>query len=113
MDRRRFAREPTNLEVYARAAQHGAQRLRVRDISSNGVFLRGWPTPAPRPGTEVSLTFLIGGGSIVKLFRRAARVARVTDEGVALVHGAKALTCEAARPRARSPWSSLRWPEVD
>jgi len=112
MDRRQFDREPTNLELYAQIGEQERRRLRARDISSDGVFVQGWETP-PAPGARVNLTFLIGAGPVVKLLRRVAMVARVTSDGVGLVHGTRALLagiCAGARP---SPWSSLQWPEVD
>lgn len=112
MDRRQFDREPTNLEVYAQAQEQRPLRLRARDISTQGIFVEGW-TPAPRHGTEVTLTFLIGGGSVTRLLRRVARVTRVTEGGVGLVHGSGAVPGTQSRPPAHSPWSSLRWPEVD
>jgi hypothetical protein len=112
VDRRQFDREPTNIQLYARVGAGRSRRLRARDISTEGIFVEGW-TPAPHQGAEVSLTFLIGEGPVVKLLSRSARVARVTDQGVGLVHGRHA-GGTARRYRARpSPWSSLSWPEVD
>lgn len=111
MDRRQFDREPSNLELYAQVGQQVHRRLRARDISSDGVFVQGWQRP-PQHGTQVNLTFLIRGGPVVKLLRRAATVARVTDEGVGLVHGSLAAAGAGASCRP-SPWSSLRWPDVD
>ena len=112
MDRRQFDREPTNLEVYAQAQEQPPLRLRARDISTQGIFVEGWTSP-PRHGTEVSLTFLIGSGSVTRLLRRVARVTRVTDAGVGLMHGSGALPDGPGRRSPHSPWSSLRWPDVD
>jgi hypothetical protein len=115
MDRRQFDREPTNLELYAQIGEQNARRLKASNISTQGVFVEGWSSP-PVTGTEVNLVFLIGGGAVVKLLRR---VARVVDEGVGLVHGAGALvggspeSTSAVQPRRRSPWTLLDWPEVD
>ena len=113
MDRRRFDREPTNLELYAEARKHRRQRLRVQDISTNGVFVEGWAQP-PAQGTPVSLTFIVGPwGRVVKLLRREATVARVTEDGVGLVHGSPAQDASTAHAQRNSPWSSLRWPQLD
>ena len=119
MDRRHFDREPTNLELYAQIGEQHPRRLKASNISTQGVFVEGWSSP-PGAGTEVNLVFLIGGGAVVKLMRRVARVARVVDGGVGLVHGAGALVCGAPesatavqQPRRYSPWSLLEWPEVD
>jgi len=111
MDRRQFDREPTNLELYAQSgAQH--RRLKATNISTQGIFVEDW-SPPPRNGTEVNLVFLIGGGAVVRLLRRAARVARVVDGGVGLIHGTAAVGCDVVRRPRCSPWSSLRWPDVD
>ncbi len=112
MDRRQFDREPTNLQLYAQANARRTVRMRARDISSEGIFVEGWASP-PRQGAQVSLTFLIGDGPIVRLLARHARVARVTDEGVGLVHGARAERGDGGRRAGPSPWRSLSWPEVD
>jgi len=112
MDRRRFDREPTNLDLYAHTGPDGHQRLRARDISSEGVFVEGWSTP-PAQGALVSLTFVVNGGRMVKLLRREAVVSRVTEDGVGLVHGARVAAPARARGSRPSPWSTLRWPEVD
>ena len=112
MDRRRFDREPTNLELYAHVGPQGHQRLRARDISTEGVFVEGWSAP-PAQGALVNLTFVVNGGRMVKLLRREAVVSRVTENGVGLVHGGRAGAPVRARTARPSPWSSLRWPEVD
>ena len=112
MDRRRFDREPTNLELYAHVGPQGHQRLRARDISTEGVFVEGWSAP-PAQGALVNLTFVVNGGRMVKLLRREAVVSRVTENGVGLVHGTRATAPSRTRAAGLSPWSSLRWPEVD
>ena len=109
VDRRSYERERTNLRVYARAPAERACALRAVDISSDGVFLDGWQDP-PAPGTELSITFVVDSGSTLKLIHRRARVARVTSAGTGLVHAARS---PGSRRRPLSPWSSLRWPDVE
>ena len=111
MDRRHFDREPTNLHVYARAPRHEARRLRARDISSDGVFLEGRVPSLPR-GAELSIIFVIESGSTTRLLHRRARVARVTEDGMGLMHTAPA--SGGARPRGPcAPWPPSRWPGLD
>jgi hypothetical protein len=117
MNRREFDREPTNLELYAQVGGHPPQRLKASNISTQGIFVEDWSSP-PRSGSEVDLVFLIGGGAVVRLLRRVARVARVVDGGVGLVHGTEAvagedLQCAVARQPRYSPWSLLQWPDVE
>ena len=112
MDRRQFDREPTNLELYAQTGKQHPRRLKATNISSQGVFVEGW-SPPPADGTPVNLVFLIGGGAVVRLLRREARVARVVEGGVGLVHGAGAEKRASVHPIRPSPWTSLQWPDVD
>ena len=111
MNRRQFDREPTNLELYAQSGEQRPRRLKATNISSRGVFVENW-SPPPQDGARVDLVFLIGAGAVVRLLRRSARVARVVDGGVGLIHGAEA-ECSAVAPPSPSPWSSLRWPDFD
>ena len=112
MDRRKFDREPTNLELYAQSGEQRPRRLKATNISSRGVFVEDW-SPPPQDGARVNLVFLIGAGAVVRLLRRSARVARVVDGGVGLVHGAEAEYRTEVRPSPCSPWTSLRWPDFD
>ena len=110
MDRRHYDRELTNLKVYAREDTKPARALQARDISSDGLYLDGWPD-APPAGTRLDLTIVIEAGSSVRLLHRNARVERKTESGVGLTHFGQGLSAPPRTPA--SPWSELNWPQVD
>lgn len=59
-------------------------RCRTRNISINGAFVET-SALAPPLGARVELIFVLPRGSVIRVHRLKARIARVTRNGAALV----------------------------
>jgi PilZ domain len=82
-ERRQFSRSQAILPVYM--AKHGqrSQRYQSHDLSVRGTFLRIRPL-GMSVGEQVQLVFVVSLGRVIKLYRLAARVTRIANDGVGL-----------------------------
>lgn len=83
MERRLLERNKVSTTVYLSVPGGGFVRCRARNLSAMGVFLeiRALGLPA---GTVVNLVFAVDLGRTVKLHRRRAVVAHVSERGAGL-----------------------------
>ncbi len=82
MERRNSTRSQAAQNVQLYCQELGIRRLRPVDISARGVYIKAQsPVGAPK-GKMVKLIFIIDKGSLVKIARISAYVARVSDGGM-------------------------------
>ena len=80
--RTRRATDGTHVHVHVLGA--GTQRCKVRSMSSAGIFVETAATV--QPGLRIELAYTCSyTRQIVKIYRRSAYVARVSDDGMALL----------------------------
>ena len=84
MERRLLERNKVSTTVYLTTPGSGPIRCRARNLSAMGVFLESRMLGLPA-GTIVSLVFAVDLGKTVRLHRRKAVVAHVTDRGAGLM----------------------------
>jgi hypothetical protein len=84
MERRLLERNKVSTTVYLAVPGGGLTRCRARNLSAMGVFLeiRALGLPA---GTVVNLVFAVDLGKTVRLHRRRAVVAHVSERGAGLM----------------------------
>ena len=99
MERRLLARSKVSTTVYLSVPGGRFQRCRARNLSAMGVFLEIESLGLPA-GTVVNLVFAVNLDGIVRLHRRKAVVAHISERGAGLMMQ--------ARPRARTGESSRR-----
>ncbi len=85
LERRVYARQGIDLKVYVSPEGHPAERYKATNISSRGLFLEGWSPALPRGAVTLLVFALELGGNLVKLRRRWAMVAHVTQSGSGLL----------------------------
>jgi len=84
MERRLLERNRVSTTVYLSIAGGRAVRCRARNLSAMGVFLEIKALGLPA-GTVVNLVFAVDLGKTVRLHRRKAVVAHVTERGAGLM----------------------------
>lgn len=80
MDRREHPRHRTKTTVYLAMPGRKGRACWVRNLSANGVFIETGDLDLQH-GQEVALTFTIQMGSVTRIHRRTAVVARVCNNG--------------------------------
>ena len=82
MERRTVARRGANVTtyIYPQRAQ-GPLRCRANNLSADGVFLKT-ERPVSRPGEVFTLVFALEFDDVVRTYRRWAKVAHCTEEGM-------------------------------
>lgn len=80
-DRRTAVRRGASVRTYIYRNGERPVRCRASNLSSDGVFLHTGAT-APRPGEVVSLVFTLEYDRIIRTYRRWARVAHASHEGI-------------------------------
>lgn len=98
MERRLLARSKVSTTVYLSVPGGRLRRCRARNLSAMGVFLETESLGLPA-GTVVNLVFAVNLGEVVKLHRRRAVVAHVSDRGAGLMMQARSRSQAAQRPR--------------
>lgn len=88
MERRLLARSKVSTTVYLSVPGGRFQRCRARNLSAMGVFLEIKSLGLPA-GTVVNLVFAVKIGDVVRLHRRKAIVAHVSDFGAGLMMQAR------------------------
>jgi hypothetical protein len=88
MERRLLARSRVSTTVYLSVPGGRLQRCRARNLSAMGVFLEMKSLGLPA-GTVVSLVFAVRIGDVVRLHRRKAVVAHISDCGAGLMMQAR------------------------
>jgi hypothetical protein len=88
-ERRRCTRRFTDgIHVHVNVPGGRTQRCKVRCISSDGIFID--PVPALQPDLRVELAYTCRyTRQVVKMYRRSARVVRVSETGAALLYSDK------------------------
>ncbi|HEX7082002.1 MAG TPA: PilZ domain-containing protein [Gammaproteobacteria bacterium] len=84
MERRLLARSKVSTTVYLTAPGGRMQRCRARNLSAMGVFLESRSLALPA-GTVVNLVFAVKIGDVIRLHRRKAVVAHVSEWGAGLM----------------------------
>jgi hypothetical protein len=84
MERRLLERNKVSTTVYLSVPGGGLVRCRARNLSAMGVFLEIKALNLPS-GTVVNLVFAVDLGKMVRLHRRKAVVAHVTERGAGLM----------------------------
>jgi hypothetical protein len=84
MERRLLERNKVSTTVYLALPGRAPTRCRARNLSAMGVFLEIKALGLPA-GTVVSLVFAVDLGDTVRLHRRKAVVAHVTERGAGLM----------------------------
>jgi len=88
MERRLLARSKVSTTVYLSVPGGRLHRCRARNLSAMGVFLEIKSLALPA-GTVVNLVFAVNLGGVVRLHRRKAVLAHVSDNGVGLMMQAR------------------------
>jgi hypothetical protein len=84
MERRLLERNKVSTTVYLAVPGAGPVRCRARNLSAMGVFLEIKALGLPA-GTVVNLVFAVDLGDTVRLHRRKAVVAHVSERGAGLM----------------------------
>jgi hypothetical protein len=84
MERRLLPRSRVSTTVYLSVPGGRLHRCRARDLSAMGVFLEIDSLRLPA-GTVVNLVFAVNLGDTVRLHRRKAVVAHVSERGAGLM----------------------------
>lgn len=84
MERRLLERNKVSTTVYLSVPGSRPYRCRARNLSAMGVFLEIKSLGLPA-GTVVNLVFAVDLGETVRLHRRKAVVAHVSDQGAGLM----------------------------
>lgn len=84
MERRLLERNKVSTTVYLSIPGGSPIRCRARNLSAMGVFLESRTLGLPA-GSVVNLVFAVDLGKTVRLHRRKAVVAHVTDRGAGLM----------------------------
>ena len=76
------------IHVHLNLPGERTQRCKVRCISSDGIFID--PVPALEPGRHVELAYTCQyTRQLIRMYRRSANVARVSENGAALLYSDK------------------------
>ena len=89
MERRYSQRKPATVHVYASFPGRNARRFKTMNLSAHGILIKTGKRHA-RPGAIATLIFVIRHDNIIRLHRRKATVAHVTNTttGMMLHHQA-------------------------
>ncbi len=82
-ERRNTIRRGAHVKAYLYREGGSPLRCHASNLSADGVFLHT-RAPVLRPGEVVSLVFTLEYERIVRTYRRWARVAHASDEGVGM-----------------------------
>ena len=87
MERRYSKRKSANVHVYVAFPGKETKRYKTMNLSAHGILIRTGKRQA-RPGAIASLIFVIRQGNVMRLHRRKATVAHVsnTSTGMMLHH---------------------------
>src|SRR5690606_28330398 len=88
MERRLLARSKVSTAVDVSVPGGRSYRCRARNLSAMGVFLEIKSLGLPA-GTVVSLVFAVNLGGVVRLHRRKAVLAHITEQGAGLMMQAR------------------------
>ncbi len=95
MERRLRPRKRVSINVYLSRPGRRVRRCKASNLSASGVFV-DMESLVVRKGTVVELVFTITRGSIIKIHRLPAIVARVSEEGAGMM-----LNCKPRPPLRR------------
>ena len=84
MERRTKTRKTTALTVYLTSPGQRFRRCKARDLSVSGAFVEGESLGLAR-GLTVELVFVMENGSVTRIHRVPATVARISKWGVGLM----------------------------
>ncbi len=84
MDRRIGTRQKAIAKVYLSHPGIGVQRCKTSNLSFNGVFVETPNAKHIARGKQVDLIFAIDLGNVIKLHRRKAKVAHVSQHGAGM-----------------------------
>jgi len=90
MERRYSQRKPATVQVYVAFPGKSPRRYKTMNLSAHGILVKTGKRQA-RPGAIASLIFVIKQDNVVRLHRRKATVAHVTNTstGMMLHHQAQ------------------------
>ena len=93
MERRYSKRKPAAVQVYVAFPGKGIKRFKTMNLSAHGILIKTGKRHA-RPGAVASLIFVIRQGNVLRLHRRKATVAHVTNTstGMMLHHHSRGKT---------------------
>ena len=101
MERRLLTRSKVSTTVYLSVAGGRLHRCRARNLSAMGVFLEIESLSLPA-GTVVNLVFAVNLGTVVRLHRRRAILAHVSERGAGLMMQARARQLQPEGPTRRA-----------
>lgn len=102
MERRSKVRKPTAVRVYLSSPGQRIRRCNAKDLSVSGAFVEGEALGLAR-GLTVELVFVMERGSVIRIHRVPATVARVSKWGAGLMLPGYTRTRRSAiRPQAYS-----------
>jgi len=78
MERRYSQRKPATVHVYVAFPGRDAKRFKTMNLSAHGILIKTGKRHA-RPGAIASLIFVIRHDNVIRLHRRKATVAHVTN----------------------------------
>ena len=84
MERRYSQRKPAMVHVYVEFPGREAKRYKTMNLSAHGILIKTGKRQA-RPGAIASLIFVIRQGNLVRLHRRKATVAHVTNTSTGMM----------------------------
>ena len=91
MERRLLERNKVSTTVYLSVPGGRPRRCRARNLSAMGVYLKIRSLRLP-PGTVVNLVFAVNLGDTVRLHRRKAVIAHVSERGAGCMMQARTST---------------------
>jgi len=84
MERRYSQRKPATVQVYVSFPGKSPRRYKTMNLSAHGILVKTGKRQA-RPGAIASLIFVIKQDNIVRLHRRKATVAHVTNTSTGMM----------------------------
>jgi hypothetical protein len=84
MERRYSQRKPATVQVYISFPGKTPRRYKTLNLSAHGILVKTGKRQA-RPGAIVTLIFVIRQGNVVRLHRRKATVAHVTNTATGMM----------------------------
>ena len=84
MERRYSQRKPATVHVYVAFPGRDTRRFKTMNLSAHGILIKTGKRQA-RPGAIASLIFVIRHDNIIRLHRRKATVAHVTNTSTGMM----------------------------
>jgi len=84
MERRYSQRKPATVHVYVSFPGRNPKRFKTMNLSAHGILIKTGKRHA-RPGAIATLIFVIRSDNIVRLHRRKATVAHVTNTSTGMM----------------------------